>query len=221
VSDQRLPHGYTNQTWEDGSSVWKQYLGFDAEPRMLQELAAIEAVRGSVPTAQVLSVHRRDRRVEFARVTGSAGQDLIALGFAGSVMRSAGETLAALNARPDAPITHGDYGPQNLLFDSETQAVVLVADWEFSFTGSDPLTDLAWAEWIVRMHHPHAAASVGELFVGYGRTPAWSDRQRVMLHRCAWLRDRCITARDAAGEHMWAERLALTASWSGDFGHGE
>ena len=143
MNNRRLPHGYTNETWADGASVWKHYVGFDGERRMLRELEAIEAVGSVVPTPKVLSVDRRSRRVEFARVVGHAGQDLIDQGHAGNVMRAAGRTLAALHAFTDVQMTHGDYGPQNLLLDASGEAVVLVADWEFSFSASDPLSDLA------------------------------------------------------------------------------
>jgi aminoglycoside phosphotransferase (APT) family kinase protein len=218
VSNRRLRHGYTNQTWAAGGSVVKRYLGPDGEQRMLQELAAIEAVASAVPTAKVLSVHWRERRVEFARVRGVPGQDLIEQGYANNVMKAAGRALAALHSHPEAQVTHGDYGPQNLLLDAAGEAVVLVADWEFSFAGRDPLTDLAWAEWIVRMHHPAAASSISGLFAGYGHTPPWDDRKRVMLRRCEWLRDRCASADNAHGEQLWAQRLALTQSWPGDSG---
>jgi aminoglycoside phosphotransferase (APT) family kinase protein len=214
VDFQRLPHGYTNETWLAGNSIWKHYLGFDGEQRMLQELAGIEAAGSVVPTPRVLSVSRPDRRVEFARVDGQPGQSLIDRGFADNVLRAAGRTLAALHSA-GINVTHGDYGPQNLLLDPTGQAVVLVADWEFSFSGSQPITDLAWAEWIVRMHHPDDVPSIGALFEGFGHAPPWTDRRQAMLRRCEWLRQRAETAGDSAAQRLWAQRLAVTAGWPG------
>jgi aminoglycoside phosphotransferase (APT) family kinase protein len=36
-----------------------------------------------------------------------------------------------------------------------------VVDWEFAHLG-DPVEDLAWCEWIVRMHHPEHVDAPGE-----------------------------------------------------------
>jgi tRNA A-37 threonylcarbamoyl transferase component Bud32 len=207
----RLRHGYTNETWADGTSVWKHYLGFDGQRRMRQELAAIEAVGSVVPTPRVISVHPSDLRVEFARVDGRPGQALIESGLADNVLTAAGRTLAVLHSA--IGVTHGDYGPQNLLFDPAGEAVVLVADWEFSSSPSESITDLAWAEWIVRMHHPDAVASINALFEGFGQTPPWNERKQVMLRRCEWLRQRSEAAGDPAGQHLWAQRLAVTEGW--------
>jgi aminoglycoside phosphotransferase (APT) family kinase protein len=110
-------------------------------------------------------------------------------------------------------VTHGDYGPQNVLLDAAGEAIVLVADWEFSTTGSRPIADLAWAEWIVRMHHPSETASVEALYDGYGERPPWDDRKRVMLERCEEMRRRCHAAGDADAERMWAVRRSATSTW--------
>ena len=49
---------------------------------------------------------------------------------------------------PDGSVVvHGDYGPQNLLFNPISHEVVAVLDWEFSHSGA-AVEDLAWAEWI-------------------------------------------------------------------------
>jgi tRNA A-37 threonylcarbamoyl transferase component Bud32 len=215
VTPRRLAHGYTNETWASAGSVFKRYLGPDADARMQRELTAIGAVRGAVPTARVLAVHPAQHTVEFGRVQGRPGQELVARGLAGPVLRAAGRVLAALHSLPDVHMTHGDYGPQNLLLDAAGEAVLLVADWEFSTRERRPVVDLAWAEWIVRMHHPHEAASVDALYEGYGAELPWDERQRVMLERCEVLRLRCVAAGDVAAARTWAARALTTSSWSG------
>ena len=52
-------------------------------------------------------------------------------------------------------LVHDDYGPNNMLFDPVTFATAAVLDWELAHT-DDPVADLAWCEWIIRMHHPGA-----------------------------------------------------------------
>jgi aminoglycoside phosphotransferase (APT) family kinase protein len=43
-------------------------------------------------------------------------------------------------------------------------------DWEFAHIG-DRLTDIAWAEWIFRTHHPHLLGALPSLFAGYQDHP--------------------------------------------------
>ena len=81
-------------------------------------------------------------------------------------------------------LVHGDYGPQNLLLDPESLEVVAVLDWEFAHDG-DRVEDLAWAEWIVRLHHRDAVQYLPSLFEEYGQRPDWALRQAVMMQRCA------------------------------------
>jgi aminoglycoside phosphotransferase (APT) family kinase protein len=105
---------------------------------------------------------------------------------------------------------HGDYGPNNMLFDPETFEVAAVLDWEWARVG-DPIEDLAWCEWIVRMHHPGVVGALGRLFEGYGRRPAWEARQRARVERCRELLR--VVAGDETAVALWRERLEVTAGW--------
>jgi Phosphotransferase enzyme family len=60
----------------------------------------------------------------------------------------------------DAGVHHGDFGPNNILLDPATFTVTAVLDWERAGPRPDPVDDLAWCEWIVRIHHPGDAAAV-------------------------------------------------------------
>lgn len=86
-------------------------------------------------------------------------------------------------------------------------------DWEFARRG-DPVEDLAWAEWIVRMHHAGAATSLGHLFQGWGEEPAWDRRHEAMLAACNRFRDRAEHLRDRPAAALWASRAAITAGWN-------
>ena len=154
-------------------------------------------------------------------VPGRHGQDSIEAGYGPEVMRAAGALLRTLQSvdagtvaelpGDGAVITHGDFGPQNLLFD-EQHRIAAVLDWEFAHRGS-PVEDLAWSEWIVRMHHPADLDAVGELFAGYGTRPGWPVRHAAMLARCRELLDRCARERQHEAVAMWADRLAATTGW--------
>jgi aminoglycoside phosphotransferase (APT) family kinase protein len=109
---------------------------------------------------------------------------------------------------------HGDYGPNNLLLDRDARAVTAVVDWEWAHAG-DPVEELAWCEWIVRMHHPRHAAALAELFDAYGWEPAWSARQQAMLTQCRSMLSLCERWEPGGpGSRQWRHRLATTQSWT-------
>lgn len=208
-------HGYTNATSIDGERVVKRYLGTDAGERMLTEVEAIQRTAGRVPTPEILHIDEAECVVTFRRLPGRHGQELIDEGHADRVLEAAGRTLRSLHADSQPPTwTHGDYGPQNLLYDSATLKVTGVLDWEFARLG-DPVDDLAWAEWIVRMHHAGAAASLGHIFQGWGEQPEWDRRQAAMLAACHRFRDRAERLGDQPAATLWAERADITAGWPG------
>lgn len=71
-------------------------------------------------------------------------------------------------------LVHGDYGPQNVLLDPATLEITVVLDRERAHTG-DPVEDLAWCEWIVRMHHPRQVSLLG-LFSALTARPSCRGR---------------------------------------------
>jgi aminoglycoside phosphotransferase (APT) family kinase protein len=114
-----------------------------------------------------------------------------------------------------ADVTHGDFGPNNLLLDPATHEITGILDWEWGHPGSTALDDLAWCEWIVRMHHPGSVGALGELFAGYGSRPPWPDRRAAMLARCAELLAlRRSMGPDDPGEARWLRFTALTEGWA-------
>ena len=109
-------------------------------------------------------------------------------------------------------LVHGDFGPQNLLYDPESLEVRAILDWECAHDG-DRVEDLAWAEWIVRLHHPEAVQYLPALFDGYGERPDWARRHDVMIQRCAGLRDICVLNGDQTAAGMWRSREQVTRGW--------
>jgi tRNA A-37 threonylcarbamoyl transferase component Bud32 len=215
VSRTRLPHGYTNESWANKDGIHKHYVGIGAATRMRTEVDALQEMAHPVPTPRILAVDEATMTVTFARLAGRHGQELIGEGQATAVLHAAGRTLRRLHgaAAPDGSVVvHGDYGPQNLLFDPVSHDVVAVLDWEFSHRGA-AVEDLAWAEWIVRMHHPEAVPHLAALFDGYGDRSAWAARQAAMISRCEGLRAAAEHADDAESAALWSERLAATTAW--------
>jgi aminoglycoside phosphotransferase (APT) family kinase protein len=211
MTEGRLVHGYTNQLWLNGGLVVKQYQNDDALERLQTETATLTRVAGVVPVPDVIEIDTARARVTFAFVPGRHGQELIDEGHAAQVLQASARVLRRLHDQVRG-LVHGDYGPQNLLFDRGSLEVVAVLDWEFAHDGN-PVEDLAWAEWIVRMHHPDAVRYLPALFDGYGRRPAWRLRHATMQDRCASLREVCLGRGDRVAADMWRTREQLTRSW--------
>ncbi|HET6533217.1 MAG TPA: phosphotransferase [Actinoplanes sp.] len=194
-----MPHGYTNTVAGDGLVVVKRYVGPDRHHRRDTEVRALTALAGRLPVPRVLDV--RGDTLTTAALPGVPGQDLITRGHAPAVLRSCGLLL------PSLPLVHGDYGPQNMLFDPGTCEVTGIVDWEWAHDG-DPIEDLAWAEWIVRTHHPDQVDALDALFEGYGHRPPFAARKAAALARCRQLRDR------PGSPPVWIERVAATSAWT-------
>ena len=221
---QRLPHGYTNFTRRlPGELVEKTYDGPRRWDNSRREHACLTALAERIPVAVVVRHDITIPQLTMTALPGNHGQDLIDEGHAVPVLRLVGATLASLHALTvDAVpglegdgtvIVHGDFGPQNMLFELERDAVTGVLDWESAHVGS-PIEDLAWAEWLVRMHHPRAVAALDALFTGAGRRPSWPERQASMVQQARNVLSYCESAAMTDSAHVWREQLRRTEAWS-------
>ncbi|NUO43052.1 MAG: phosphotransferase [Streptomyces sp.] len=212
-----LKHGYTNRTVTDGAVVAKTYEGPGAELRLRGEHRLLTRLQGRLPVPPVRAADARTLTLGF--MAGVPGQELLEEQPA-AVLTSCGEMLRRIHAIPldvatvGGVLVHGDFGPQNVLLDPGTFAVTAVVDWEFAHVG-DPVEDLAWCEWIVRMHHPHHRHQLPAFFRAYGaQVPPWPVRRRAMLDRCEALRRFCADGEPGGpGERLWRERTTLTSGW--------
>lgn len=216
-----VEHGYTNRTEQRADVVRKTFQGPGADLRQHAEHRALSTLRGLYPVPAVASAGSGWLETEF--VAAHHGQELLDSGQAAAVLAECGRALARLHrldprlldpsAPPTSVIQHGDFGPNNVLFQPTTYEVAAVLDWEFSGLG-DPISDVAWCEWIVRMHHPDVVSDLAEFFTTYGQQPPWAQRQHEMLRRCAWLEDfarRWDT--QGAAVRVWRERTAVVQDW--------
>ncbi|NEW75325.1 phosphotransferase [Streptomyces rapamycinicus] len=218
-----LKHGYTNRTIGDGLIVEKTYEGPDAGIRSAREHTLLTRLYGQLP---VPPVHGLDNGIlTLGFVAGTPGQELMDAGHAAPVLEACGTLLRRIHATTPSVLgadvddagrvlVHGDFGPNNLLLDPVTFQVTAVVDWEFAHLG-DAVEDLAWCEWIVRMHHAEHRQKVDDFFNAYGRpVPAWPIRQAAMLARCTALQQFCHRWEpNGPGVRQWQERTATTAGW--------
>jgi len=219
---ERLPHGYTNRTRIVGGLVEKVYEGPDRDAHSRAERACLWALAEALPVAGIVDSDPAVPRLNLTVLPGAHGQDLIDAGHAEEVLRLVGVTLRAVQSVPveDIPglagdgsvVVHGDFGPQNMLFDLEHDRVTGIVDWERAHRGR-PIEDLAWCEWLIRMHHPDAVGALDALFGAYGERPSWRDRHEAMLMQVRELIAYCERARQPSD---WPERLARTEQWSAE-----
>ena len=222
--DDRLTHGYTKTTRRvaEVGIVEKVYDGRDATVRLRREAACLLRAASVLPVPAVVDIDEPHRTLRTRWIEGAHGQRLMQPGSARSVLMAAGSLLrqfqrvgaTVLESVLDGDGTvavHGDFGPQNLLFDAHVEVVALL-DWEFAHMG-EAVEDLAWAEWIVRMHHPAAIDALDELFVAYGNRPSWPTRHEAMVLLCERIGHRCRTEGLVAAEQMWRRRLDTTERW--------
>ncbi|ADD41220.1 phosphotransferase family protein [Stackebrandtia nassauensis] len=217
---QRMPHGYCNDTVHHDDAVIKRFTGPDAAARASTEVRALRAAFPTVPVPQVKAASDAEITCEF--VPGVHGQDLIGPDTAARLLAECGRVLATIHAVPVAAVQaephpagvliHGDFGPQNMLFDKETLTVAAVLDWEWAHIGQ-PLEDLAWCEWIVRSHHADCVDALPHLYHGYGAPmPPWPRRQAAMLGKCRAMRQFGARRQDGSAT-VWQRRTAITQAW--------
>ena len=216
---QPVPHAYTNSVTAQGELVTKTYRGPGAGGRQQREELAIRSLADRLPVATI--VDSRPGVLVLAHVPGRHGQDRIDHGEGAAVMYRLGRLLREVQAvRPrffdefhgDGVLVHQDFGPNNVLFAADDDSIVLLADWEWSTVGS-PISDLAWAELIVRMHHPDHQDCLPALFDGYGARPPWPERQAAMAQRAAALATWVCSFRGADAASTWDHRQRSIEQW--------
>jgi phosphotransferase family enzyme len=223
-AQRRLPHGYTNVTERLRGAVRKFYQGPEPRSRRQVEQAALTGLHGRFPVPRLL--YSRETELCVVDVVGRHGQDALDdhdSGVAGAVLTVCGTLRRQLSeigpgAVPGLPgsgpvIVHGDFGPQNLLVTPDGGTAVAVFDWEWAHLG-DPVEDLAWAEWIVRMHHPAVVSLLDNLFAGYGERPPWSQRKAAMLEACQRMLEFGRRWGDPNAVLLWNNRISVTESFT-------
>jgi aminoglycoside phosphotransferase (APT) family kinase protein len=204
--------------------VTKQYRGPEAATGCAREAAALAALAGLLPVPRVIAAG--PAFLQTALAPGVHGQDLIVAGLAGRVLAACGRMLrqihqlpvpAGLSANASSPgalLVHGDYGPNNVLLDPGANEVTAVLDWEWAHAG-DPLEDLAWCEFILRLHHQDDVWALDDFYDSYGSRPAWPDLHDAIIDRCQSMLALCERWEpDGAGVASWTERTATVRTWT-------
>ena len=218
IDGQPVPHAYTNTVTQLGEFVTKRYRGADIGRRQHREELAIRSLTGLLPVATI--VESAPGALVFRKVAGRHGQDVLDGGGGAVVMSALGLLLRQLQAitpsfydefRGDGVLVHRDFGPNNVLL-SDNGSIALLADWEWSGVGN-PVDDLAWAEFIIRMHHPREVGCLTALFDGYGQRPVWAKRQAAMARRAADMEAWVTLWEGTPAAASWRYRSTCIAGW--------
>jgi len=200
--------------------VEKRYEGLGAIERAVRETVCLSHLAELLPVPAVIDRDLSSKAVTLGLVRGVHGQDRIDAGHARDVLGLLGSLAGrlqslAVDAVPGLPgdgsvIVHGDFGPQNVLIDGGEVSALL--DWEFAHVG-EPVEDPAWAEWIVRMHHPDHHDSLTVLYESAGVNFTWTQRQASMVLRCEALLDDAERTGSPDLTATWRSRLRTTQRW--------
>lgn len=212
------PHG------QERPSGHQTYQGPDAVLRRHREATALAALAGCLPVPALISTD--DASLSMKLMPGVHGQDLIDQGMAHRVLTACGQMLRRVHTIdplliqacdldvPGTVLVHGDYGPNNTLLDAKAQEVTAIVDWEWVHAG-DSVEDLAWCEWIVRMHHAKHVDALGAFFDAYQCRPSWAARWEAMLGRCQEMLELCERwSPGGQAVDRWRQRLMITESWT-------
>lgn len=217
----RLPHGYTNITqYRTSAMIEKRFVGPDRDQRSWVEVQCLRHLRSRLPVPELLDFDEQHAAVLLRSVAGIPGQDLVDGGRAEEVLALLGGVMRNLHAVPidtvpdlhgsGSVIVHGDFGPQNVVVDGRRFAWLL--DWEFARLG-EPTEDLAWGEWIMRIHHRDHLEALPTFFEAADLHPSWPERHDAMMQRCLWFLRRADAHGDLDASARWRQRLRLTERW--------
>jgi aminoglycoside phosphotransferase (APT) family kinase protein len=218
---EQMPHAYTNHTFRHNDTVFKSYRGPDAAVRCRREAAALEKLSPYVPVPPLIATTVDTLTTQL--ISGVHGSDLLTRGHATAVMQACGSMLRQIHqvdlaecfgiaSSLETVLVHGDYGPNNVLLDPERLEITAVVDWEWMHMGA-AIEDLAWCEWIMRIHHPTQHDALASFFVAYASCPAWRVRHQAMVTQCAALV--AFSQQWQSFEHVQRrrEQLAQTEVW--------
>jgi aminoglycoside phosphotransferase len=216
-----MPHGYTHRTTRTGDVVTKTYRGPAAEACCAREAAALTALAGLLPVPRVIASGPVTLLTEL--MPGTHGQDLIGAGLSEPVLTACGRVLRQIHllavpealraGEPGEVLVHGDFGPNNVLLDAAAERVTALLDWEWAHAG-DPVEDLAWCEFIIRLHHAAEMASLAAFYASYGDRPDWAERHDAIMRRCEEMRQMCESWEPGgASSRAWAERIEIAGGW--------
>jgi tRNA A-37 threonylcarbamoyl transferase component Bud32 len=218
-----LRYGYTNSTRLENRVVVKTYSGADSQNRFLTELVMYQQLQDMPFMPELVGYDKDALTISTRYVESRHAQDLLeehcdivpfSLGkLARELQLVKVDAIAGSKRNEPDVLVHGDFGPQNLLFAPESFSERYLVDWEWAHFG-DRFEDIAWAEWIIRMHYDSNQQMIASLYKGFGLVPPWETRHELMIRKCENILD--FAKRDDDNTQaisMWIDRVAQVKSF--------
>jgi tRNA A-37 threonylcarbamoyl transferase component Bud32 len=214
-----LKYGYTNQTTRVGNVAEKLYSGPGAANRWAAEVTLLSFLQGKLPVPRLVNANIHGG-IQTTWVNGLHAQDLLREEQGEMVMAVLGDLLKQVQQIPvdelagkipgdGTCLVHGDFGPQNLILSQKSRQPAALLDWEWAHLGS-PVEDLAWVEWIMRMHHQNQLKFITVFFDHYGELPVWSLRQEAMILQCKRHLEFAHLEGKRKNIQIWQNRMVMT-----------
>ena len=218
----KLPHGYTNNTYLVDKTVRKTYSGADAQNRFYTELTIYQKLQDESFMPQLLHYNEETFTIATRYIDTQHGQDLLkehpiqvpfALGELAKQLQTVQlDAIGKQKRKKGQVLVHGDFGPQNVLFGQTSTSKPYLVDWEWAHFG-DEYEDVAWAEWIIRMHYNANQQMLKSLHDGFGMVPPWKIRHSAMLRNCERILDFAKRDGNMAAISIWEARVVQVKSF--------
>ncbi len=214
-----LKSGYTNQTTKVGKVAEKTYSGPGSANRWAAEVTLLTYLKGRLPVPPLINANLHGG-IQTAWINGLHAQDLLQADQGETVLAVLGDLLQQLQQVPTDALAgkipgdgtclvHGDFGPQNLILYQKSHQPAALLDWEWGHLGS-PVEDLAWTEWIMRMHYQNQLKYITVFFDHYGDLPAWSLRHEAMILQCRRYLEFAHLEGKRKNIQIWQNRMVMT-----------
>ena len=211
-----LPYGYTNKTHCEDGVVIKTYMGANARERYATELEIYQLLQGMTFMPDLIKYDETRLNILTKYIKNRHAQDLLDEN-GSDVMCAIGKLLRDLQEiqiesidgtirRGSEVLVHGDFGPQNVLLARDSFEIVGLVDWEWAHFG-DKFEDIAWAEWLIRMHYEAKRPMIDALYDGFREMPVWETRHTFMIKKCEAILDFAKRDRNEQSITMWSKRI--------------
>ncbi|PKN85213.1 MAG: hypothetical protein CVU46_11810 [Chloroflexi bacterium HGW-Chloroflexi-8] len=208
-----------NQVVINQNDVTKRYLGPGSLHRWQTEKCILNAVKKSLPVPIILE-NEEEAEILMKLIPGKKASDFFSEVNSSKLLGQLGQLLLNVHAYPvqelqglihgdGEVLVHGDFSLFNVLLDQNSNGLLALVDWEWAHLG-DPVEDLAWMEWTIRMNFGRFSRDLPFFFEAYGNLPDWHYRKEAMIMRCQRNLEFVRMNGERKSIQQWQNRMQIT-----------
>lgn len=182
-----------NQITFDQNRVTKRYFGPGAMHRWQTEKYVLSFGKGQLPVPPLID-NENEAEILMEKISGTCVENIIDINNSQEIFQTIGQTLKKIHEFPaikmkdsipgnGLSLIHGDFSILNLFLDQSSKPEITILDWEWAHLG-EPVEDLAWMEWSIRMNYGKFIKELPFFFEAYGEIPDWQYRKEAMTAQC-------------------------------------